>query len=263
MFHKGILIMKLKLSITDWSFFGKSKLEPGEFYGKIREMGFTGVEMVPRERLKAAKSAGLEILNEIYGGSIDQGLNRKENHVALIPRIKENIESAAEAGIKAVIIFSGKRMGQADSEGMLNCKTAIEKVLPDAEKNKVTLLFEVLNIFDHEDYQADNSRYAFSLARSIGSPYLKVLYDIYHMEKMSENSADILPFNINYTGHLHVADIPNRDGPKRNGNIDYGNIVRKTMNAGYDGYWGMEFIPSGNPMKELAEAKRLFESFVK
>jgi len=254
--------VKLKLSVADWAFFGKSGLDPEEYYAKLRKMGFTGLEMVPRERLKAAKSAGFEILNEsIFPDCIPHGLNRKENHGRLIPKIRESIDSAAEAGIKAVIIFSGNRMGQPDCEGIGNCKTAIEQVVPDAEKKKVTLLFEVFNIFNHEDCQADNSRYGFSIARAIGSPYLKVLYDIYHMEMMSENSAEILPFNIPYTGHLHVADIPKRDRPKKNGAVDYGCIVRKTMAAGYDGYWGMEFIPSGDPIKELAEAKSLFDGF--
>ncbi len=255
--------MKLKLSVADWAFFGKSGLEPEEYYGKLRKMGFTGLEMVPRERVKIAKSAGFEILNEsIFPDCIPHGLNRKENHGRLIPRIRESIDSAADAGIKAVIIFSGNRMGQPDCEGIRNCKSAIEQVIPDAEKKNVTLLFEVFNIFNHEDYQADNSRYGFSIARAIGSPCLKVLYDIYHMEMMSENSAEILPFNIPYLGHLHVADIPKRDKPKKNGNIDYGMIVRKTMDAGYDGYWGMEFIPLKDPMRELAEAKGLFDTFV-
>ena len=51
--------------------------------------------------------------------------------------------------------------------------------------------------------------------------------------------------------------------PKKNGSVDYGYIVRKTMAAGYDGFRGMEFIPSGDPMKELAEPKALFDSFTK
>ncbi len=256
--------MNLKLSVADWSFYEKSDMSAGTFYEELMKLGYTGVEMVPRERLKAARSAGLEILNEcIFPDCIPDGLNRVENHARLVPRMKEAIAFAADAGIKALIIFSGNRAGQPDSEGIKNCAAAIEKVIEDAEKHKVTLLFEVFNIFDHVDYQADNSRYAFSIARALNSDYLKVLYDIYHMEKMSENSAEILPFNIHYTGHLHVADIPRRDRPKKNGAIDYQNIVSKTMAAGYDRYWGMEFIPSGNPMEELAAAKSLFDGFAK
>lgn len=256
--------MKLKLSMADWAFFDKAKLEPKAYYAKLRKLGFTGLEMVPRERLAAARAAGFEILNEsLFGDCIPHGLNRRENHGRLIPRIREGIAAAAEAGVKAVIVFSGNRMGQPDNEGVRNCRAALEQVLPDAEKKQVTLLFEVFNIFNHEDYQADNSRYAFSLARSLGSPYLKVLYDIYHMEMMGENAAEILPFNIPYTGHLHVADIPRRDKPKKNGAVNYAEIVRKTMAAGYDSYWGMEFIPAGDPLKELAEAKALFDRFAR
>ncbi|HPO89987.1 MAG TPA: sugar phosphate isomerase/epimerase [Victivallales bacterium] len=254
--------MKLKFSAADWAYYEKSGLSPEEYYNKLVELGYTGVEMVPQERLKIAKSAGLEILNEsIFADCIPHGLNRKENHPRLIKKIRDSLQIAGEEGIKALIIFSGNRMGQPDCEGMLNCRMAIEKVLPDAEKNKVILLFEVFNIYNHEDYQADNSRYAFSLARSLSSPFFKVLYDIYHMEMMGESSENILPVNIAHVGHLHVADIPYRDIPKLSGGIDYSKIIKSTMKAGYKGFWGMEFH-SNNPIKDLADAKKMFESFL-
>jgi hydroxypyruvate isomerase len=253
----------LKFSVADWAFFEKSGLSPKAFYARLKELGYNGVEMVAPERLAAAKAAGLEILNTgLYPDCIPHGLNRRENHDRLIPRIKTAIAEAREQGIQAVIIFSGNRLGQPDNEGMSHCRAALEKVLPDAENAGVTLLFEVFNIYDHPDYQADNSRYAFSLARSFNSPAFKVLYDIYHMERMAENAADILPANMRFTGHLHVADAPLRDRPKADGLIAYAPIVKRVMAAGYQGYWGMEFFPGADPLKELAEARDLFSRFL-
>ncbi|HRR06569.1 MAG TPA: hypothetical protein P5105_04740, partial [Victivallales bacterium] len=82
--------MKLKFSAADWAYYEKSGLSPEEYYNKLVELGYTGVEMVPQERLKIAKSAGLEILNEsIFADCIPHGLNRKENQDKMVDAIYE------------------------------------------------------------------------------------------------------------------------------------------------------------------------------
>jgi hypothetical protein len=38
----------------------------------------------------------------------------------------------------------------------------------------------------------------------------------------------------------------------------YDRIVPRVMKAGYNGYWGMEFVPTGNAIAELRESIDLF-----
>src|SRR5258708_5124901 len=193
---------------------------------------------------------------------MQKGLNRLEHHAELLPQIRECIATAGANRIPNVILFSGNRDGQADAEGLANCIAALKQVAGAAEKAKVTLAFEVLHAYDHKDYQADHADYAFAAIRAVASPAVKVLYDIYHMQRMGENLAPTLLKNLDAIGHLHIAGSPKRNFPGAGQEIDYAPIVRQVHAAGYRGYWGQEFIPAGDALDELDRAHRLFASFL-
>jgi len=251
--------MSIKLCVADWCFFAQAGLPPDAFYARLRSLGYEAAEMVAAPRLEAARGAGLRIANlTLFGDCMPRGLNRREEHPRLVPRIRTAMAEAAAEDIGAVIVFTGNRMGQPDSEGLENCRRALAELAPEAERLGVTLLLEVFNMYDHEDYQADNSHFAFELVRAVGSPRVKVLYDIYHMEMMGESAAEALARNVALVGHIHVAEAGNRSRPRLDGVIPYGRIVAATMAAGYRGYWGMEFHPHGDPFAELEEVRRDF-----
>ena len=243
---------QLKISVPDWCFYGKLAEGP-RYYELLGSLGVECVEMVPPERHAMARDAGLRILNQ-SGPGMQEGLNRFENHAQLLPQIRESLRSAAAAAIPLVIVFSGSSAGQAEAEGMENCRRGIEALLPEAERAGVVLGFEMLNIHDHPDYQACRGRYGFALAAGINSPWLKLVYDIYHMERMGDDSARDVAGNLGQIAHLHVAESPHRDKPLAHGVIRYESIVPLIVKAGYDGVWGLEFIPRGDPLGDLRES---------
>jgi len=135
-------------------------------------------------------------------------------------------------------------------------------VVGDAAKAGVTLLFEMLNSHEHADYQANSSAYGFEVVKRVRSPALKVVYDIYHMERMGEDSVRDVTANLDLVAHLHVAESPARTAPLAEGNIRYREIVGKIARAGYSGYWGMEFLPGPDVLGDLRTARTEFASFV-
>jgi hydroxypyruvate isomerase len=245
-------VTHLKISVPDWCFYSKLAEGP-RYYELLGSLGVDGVEMVPPERHAMARDAGLAILNQ-SGPGMQEGLNRLENHARLLPQIRESLGSAAAAAIPLVIVFSGNSAGQADAEGIENCRRGIEALLPDAERAGVILGFEMLNTDDHPDYQACHGSYGFAVAAGLGSPRFKLVYDIYHMERMGDDSARDIAGNLGLIAHLHVAERPRRDKPLAKGAIRYGSIVPVIVNAGYDGFWGLEFIPRGDPLSDLRES---------
>lgn len=249
----------IKLSAPDWCFF-KGTIEVDEYYRRLKEMGVSGVEMLDPVRWPAARRAGLEILNLCAPG-MASGLNREERHKETIPMIRNSIAEAGRNGIPYVIVFSGNREGQDDKVGMANCVTGLKAVARDAEKARVTLLFEMLNSMDHVDYQADRSAYGFGVVRAVKSRVVKVVYDIYHMHRMGEDTLEDIIRNLDLIRHIHVAEAPRRTLPLANGNIHYQAIVKAAQEAGYAGYWGLEFVPQGDPLEELKQACELFRSF--
>ena len=82
-----------------------------------------------------------------------------------------------------------------------------------AEESGVLMNLEPLNITtDHVGYFLKTTWMAAEMTQLIGSPKLKVLYDVYHMQ-LNEGSlcGNIRSYGDRF-GHIHVADAP---GPAR------------------------------------------------
>ncbi len=250
----------MKISAAEWCYWRDGQ-DASLYYATLSAIGVDAVEMTPPDRWPAARDAGLALLN-LAGPGMQKGLNCLENHAELVPQIESLIATAAGDGIGHVIVFSGNRDGQDDATGRSNCAKALDRLLGPAEAAGVTLVFEMLNSFDHADYQADRGRYGFQLVRDLGSPNLRVLYDVYHLARMGEDVlADALD-NLDLVAHFHLADIPARTLPAADARIDYRALVSRVHAAGYRGYWGMEFCPRAQPLAELAAAVELFRSYV-
>ena len=252
---------ELKFSAADWCFFHSAGLAAEEYYTRCAEMGITGMEMVPEENLPVAKAAGLRIVTECSDGMYD-GLNEPKYHDAIIPVIREQIARCAKLGIEQLILFSGAKRELTDAEGIANCITSIKQFIGEAEAANVMLTFETLSRADHTDYHCNTGEFAFEVIRGVGSPNLKALYDIYHMAKDGEDVLDVLVPNLDLVSHLHVAGMEGRAFPVDGGPIDYKSIVQAVAAAGYDGCWGMEFMPDDNPVDQLQQSVELFRSYL-
>ncbi len=220
----------LPQSVPDWCFF-KPGMDARTYYARLKAVGYAAAELVDPSRWGAAKAAGLPIVN-LSAPGMEDGLNMTANHPTLIPQIRACLEKAKANAIPQVIIFSGNRKGQADEESEKNCLTASKELARDAERLGVTIVFEMLNGFDHPDYAADRSRFGFELVRAVGSPHFKVLYDIYHMHRMGEEVTDDIVENLPLIGHLHLAGSPHRDFPGTRQEIDYMRLVKDVVAAG-------------------------------
>jgi hydroxypyruvate isomerase len=248
----------MKLSTIDLPAMDKS-IKPGPFYKAIRKMGYTGLEMVATDHFEIARDAGLELLS-LPAPGMEVGINRDENLENLLPRITDIIYLAGENKIPYVIVFSGNRAGLSDAEGAESCRHALEELIPEALDNKVMILFEMMNTFDHPDYMADRAMFGIDLVTAIASPGLRVLYDVYHMHRMREDYVEDLTENIGAIAHIHCAESPDRSVPEAKGDIPYAELVPKAIKAGYKGYWGMELAFGREPLTELKAAADLFLS---
>jgi hydroxypyruvate isomerase len=250
---------KLRQSVPDWCFF-KQGTDPRGYYARVKALGYDGVELVDESRWAAAREAGLRIVDLAAPGMQD-GVNKKANHGTLLPQIRQALETAKANGIPNVIVFSGNRQGLDDAEGLKGCAAAYRELARDAERLGVTMLFEMLNAYDHPDYMADSARFGFDVVQAVGSPRFKVLYDVYHMHRMKEDALADMLAHLDVIEHVHVAGSPRRDFPGTLQEIDYATIVRRVAEAGYKGFWGQEFIPVKEPLAELEAAVMLFNRY--
>lgn len=252
--------MKLKQTVAEWAYY-RDKYAPAEYYRRLKEIGYVGVEMAAPERYAAVKAAGLKLINT-FGTPTQDGLNRTEEHPRALRQIRQALATAQQHNIAQLIVFSGPRNDQPDDVGIRNCITALKQVAKEAERAGVVVMLEVFNKYDHAGYQADYSDYAFQVIKAVGSPAVKVLYDIYHMHRMGEDVAPVIVKNLELIAHLHIAGSPRRNFPGPDQEIDYASVIKKVLAAGYRGWWGQEFLPAGDSIEELTRAHDLFDSYV-
>lgn len=174
-----------------------------------------------------------------------QGFNHTEYHEALIKNYTEWIPLVAQAGYTNLICFSGARKGMDDETGMANCVTGLQKLLPLAEKNGVTLVMELLNSkIDHKDYMCDHTAWGVELCKRIGSENFKLLYDIYHMQIDEGDIIRNIRENHQYIAHYHTGGVPGRHEIDDTQELYYPAIMKAIVETGFKGHVAQEFTPA-------------------
>jgi hydroxypyruvate isomerase len=244
-----------KQAVARWCY---QNIPLDDFARAIAEMGIKGVDLVGPEDWPTLKKHGLVCSITSGGGTIADGLNRRENHDKIERELRENIPRAAAAGVPNVITFSGNRRGLSDQEGLENCVIGLNRVKGLAEQHGITICLELLNSkVDHKDYQCDHTGWGAAVVRKVGSPRVKLLYDIYHMQIMEGDVIATIRANKEWIGHYHTGGVPGRHEIDSGQELNYPAIMRAVAGTGFAGFVAHEFVPTGDPLTSLREAVRL------
>jgi hydroxypyruvate isomerase len=176
-------------------------------------------------------------------GGISNGFNRLENHDLLVELYNKHIPLAAEKKVPNLICMSGNRAGISDEEGIENCVIGLKKIMPAAEKYGVTVCMELLNDKDHKDYQACSTPWGAEVCHKVGSERMKLLYDIYHMQRMEGELINNINKYKDVIGHYHTAGNPGRKDLDEEQEIYYPAVVKAILKTGFNGYFAHEFSP--------------------
>jgi len=145
-------------------------------------------------------------------------------------------------------------------EKFLSVLEGLQALAPLAEQARIPLMLEPLNTrVDHPGFFLNDSAEAFRLVRAVDSPWIKVLFDIYHVQVMEGNIIETLTGNIDVIGHVHVADVPGRHQPG-SGELNYANIFQALHDTGYQGYVGFEFMPTLPSERAAADSLALLKN---
>ena len=249
--------MRIKQSISFWCF-DRPELPFMKLCQEAKRIGYQGLEMVPEDHWEVARFAGLMIVTMAGHASIAEGLNRPVHHDRIERELRASIDTAAAHGIPSVICFSGNRAGLDDAAGLAATVAALKRVAGHAEAKGVTLVLELLNSkVDHPDYMADRTAWGAAVVRQVGSPRVRLLYDIYHMQVMEGDVIRTITENIELIGHLHTAGNPGRHEIGPGQELSYPGIMKAVAATTYAGHVGQEFVPTGDPIAALEEAFRL------
>lgn len=233
-------------SVCRWCY-GKLSLDNLCEAGK--EIGLVAIDLLNPSEFETVKKHGL-VCSMVFNPTIDglggipKAWNRLEHHDKLVQAYEQRIKETADAGFERLICFSGNRAGLDDEKGLENCATGLKRILPLAEKQKITICMELLNSKrNHKDYQCDHAAWGVDLVRRISSERFKLLYDIYHMQIMDGDICDTIKENHQYFDHYHTGGVPGRGEIDETQELNYPRIMKAILDTGFKGYVAQEFVP--------------------
>ena len=169
----------------------------------------------------------------------------------LVKTIEEAIATARRLGCRRLNVLAGNRpVGVAEAEMRRTVVDNLKRAAPLGRAAGITLLVEALNTWESPRYFLDHSRLGLEIVREVGEPNVRLQYDCYHVQRMEGQLIDTLTKNLEWIGHVQIADVPGRHEPGT-GEINYDNVLRALEAAGYAGYVGLEYRPSGKTEESL------------
>jgi hydroxypyruvate isomerase len=248
---------RLKQSVCRWTLPGPLP----EVCERVRALGLRAIDLLHTDEWATARAAGLACSMGYASRRdhfIENGFNEPDNHAVLIEELTAAIPLAAQAGVPNVIAMFGNRRGKSDAEGIANCATGLGKVAPVAERHGVTVCVELLNSkLDHPDYHGDHTAFGVAVMEKVGSPRVKLLYDIYHMQIMEGDVIRTIGAHRQWIGHFHTGGVPGRHDIDDAQELNYHAVAGAIADGGFQGYIAHEFTAKGEPYAGLAAACRI------
>ena len=259
---------RIKQVIAAWPFMNTGpKWSPEQLLQKAQSLGVAGVELFPVEHWNLLKQYEM-VCAATKSHTFIRGMNNKNHHPECLETLSKAIDDTSAAGFPNVMTFTGladtskEKNGSVVSrdEAMKNCIEGYKKIIGQAEQKNVTLILEPLNtkktenMKGHPGYTGDHVEHCIDIIKAVGSPSLKLLFDVYHIQIMDGDIIRHINENQEYIGHVQIAGVPGRGEIGTNQEINYKAVMNALTKNGYKRYVGHEWIPTGDATKGLEEA---------
>jgi len=174
---------------------------------------------------------------------------------AFLASLKALIPQAQRLQCKQIILLSGKVIdGAAPGSQHTACIEALKRAADLLNTVGLNAVIEPIDRIENPTIYLDGVTEAFEIVRAVGSPNIRVLYDVYHEQRQFGNLIEKFEKNIDQVGLIHIADVPGRHEPGT-GEINYLNIYRRLAQLEYKGAMAMEFYPTGDIVETLQRAR--------
>ena len=237
---------RLKQSVCRWPY--RAVALP-ELCHHLRRIGFAGIDLLHVDEWQVAHDAGLTVSMGYPSRRekfIEIGFNDPANHALLLKELEIALPLAARAGVANLIAMFGNRdPARDDGAAIDSCITGLAKIAPLAAESRVVICVELLNSrIDHPGYQGDHTAFGVAVMKGVNSPWIKLLYDIYHMQIMEGDVIRTIRDNSQWIGHFHTGGVPGRHEIDGSQELNYHAIANAIAALGYTGYLAHEFVPT-------------------
>ncbi|MBX2815814.1 MAG: TIM barrel protein [Saprospiraceae bacterium] len=254
--------------IAAWPFINQGReWSPKRLVAVAHRLQLGGVELLDVEHWPLLQKYGL-VCAATRSHTFVRGMNNKNHHPECFAALERAIEATARAGFPNVMTFTGLLDTSDHPSGSVvdreqafqNCVQGYKSIVSKAEKEKVTLVLEPLNtkvnlpMKGHPGYSAGHIADCIRIIEAVGSPALKLLFDVYHIQIMDGDLIAHIRSSAEYIAHVQVAGVPGRGALSMRQEINYAAIMASLDEIGYQGYVGHEWLPGRRPIKELKQS---------
>jgi hydroxypyruvate isomerase len=256
----GAVEAPFKISIMLWTVFTDLPFE--QRLEKVVEAGYYAVELVHEYSSWTEddfarynkKRAELGITFDATAG-LRHGVGDPSVREAFLGDVREQLKIMEKLECPALIVMSGNVVSSLAPQAQHDsCVEGLKRAAELVEGKGITLLLENIDLEENPKYYMWSVPEAFKIIEEVNHPQVKFLYDFYHAQISGGNLITNLKRHADKVGLVHVADVPGRHEPGT-GEIDYASIYKKLAELNYRGYVAMEFHPTGDPVKTLAQAR--------
>ena len=256
-----------KLSVMLWTILRDLPFE--QRLEKVAQAGYRNVELVGEyskwtdadfDRANAKRKA-LGITFDCTAG-LKHSLCNPADRDALVAELRATLPVMERLACPAIILLTGNTVpGMSDEAQAQSCVDGLRALAAVVEGKKINgepvrVLLENIDPEENPKYFLTSVAKGFEIVKAVGHPQVQFCYDLFHEQIAEGNLIEKLEKNIEHVGLVHVADVPGRHKPGT-GEINYQNIFRKLIELKYNCVIAMEFIPTGDPVEELATAAKL------
>jgi len=251
---------RIRQSAARWCY---EKIPIRDFAQAAKRIGLAGIDLLQPADWPIVREYGLTCS---MGYPTDRrdflsvGFNDRANHAMLLKELERTIPLAAQHQVPNVIAMFGNRAGKSDSAGLAASIEGLTKIKPLAEQHGVTVCVELLNSkVDHKDYQGDHTPFGVEVMKGVGSPRVKLLYDIYHMQIMEGDVIRTIRDHVARIGHFHTGGVPGRHELDAKQELNWRAIATAISETSFSGFVAHEFMPTGDPLTSLKAAYDIFD----
>jgi hydroxypyruvate isomerase len=239
--------------------FGMFRQHAGE-QGLVAELEFMAAEgftALEDNGLKGRSVADQELVGKTLerlkmrmGVFVAHTISWKEPHLAtgdaairdtFLQEVRESVDVAKRVNAKWMTVVPGHVDQRLDMNFQTaNVSEALKRAAAILEPHGLIIVIEPLNTLrDHPGQFLTRIPQAYQICRAVGSPSMKILFDIYHQQITEGNLIPNMNAAWDEVAYIQVGDNPGRREPGT-GEINYRNIFRHIHSKGFQGVVGME-----------------------
>ncbi len=182
---------------------------------------------------------------------------------AVLKEVKESVEIAKRMNTKVIHNVLGLQEAKLPYDlQMANAVELLKRIADIYEPHGIVMVMESMNSkVDHPGMFLRTIPQAYSLAKSVDSPSMKILFDFYHVQIEEGHLLPTFDYVYDEIGYVQLGDTPGRVEPTA-GEINYPKVIQHIWDKGYRSFLGLEHgssKPGANGDLEVLKAYRAID----